>query len=63
VLFPDGSWLQDGIACRIKVNGEPEIIVNLSGKELSAENAQTMAQTAQDFIRANNLILEKNYYQ
>lgn len=63
VLFPDGSWLKDGIACRVKVNGEPEIIVNLSGNELSAEDAQTMAQTAQAFISANNLILEKDYYQ
>jgi len=63
VLFPDGSWFKDGIACRIKVSGEPEIIVNLSGKELSAEEAQTMAQTAQTFIRANNLLLETDYYK
>ena len=63
VLFPDGSWFKDGIACRIKVNGEPEIIANLSGKELSPEEAQYMAETAQTFIRINNLLLEKDYYK
>ena len=63
VLFPDGSWFKDGIACRIKVNGEPEIIANLFGKTLSSEEAQTMAETAQTFIRINNLLLEKDYYQ
>lgn len=63
VLFPDGSWFKGGIVCRIKVNGEPEIIVNLSGKELSTEEAQKMAETAQTFIRINNLLLEKDYYK
>ena len=62
VLFPDGSWFKDGIACRVKVNGEPEILVNLSGNELSVEDAKSMAETAQTFIRINNLILQKNYY-
>ena len=63
VIFPDGSWFKDGIACRIKVNGEPEILVNLTGNEVAPEDAQTMAETAQTFIRINNLLLEKDYYK
>jgi len=60
VRVPIKQLLDENIEIYQKMS---ERLLKWNGKELSAENAQTMAQTAQDFIRANNLILEKNYYQ
>lgn len=62
-LFPDGSWIRDGVACRVNVNGEAEILSNPYGKELSAEYLTQMDQMVRDYIHISNLLLTSDYYR
>lgn len=58
-LFPDGSWISQGIA--MPANGEP-IILREDAPAVTAEWQAEMSETVLDFIRINNLILETDYY-
>jgi arylsulfatase A-like enzyme len=61
-LFPNGSWISDGVACNVNTNGSTQIIQNLKGKSLSDEYMQQMADRTQEFIAISNLLLTSDYY-
>ncbi len=56
-IFPDGSWISDGVLCK-----SGEILVNAKEKECSQEYLQLMAVTADRFIHVSNLLLTSDYY-
>lgn len=57
-LFPDGSWICDGVAC--KATGE--VLQNKKGKDLSEEFAAQMHEKVMEFMRMSNLLLTSDYY-
>ncbi len=61
-IFPDGSWISDGVACAVDNNMEYQIIENKKNKELSREYLTDMAERARTFIEVTNLLLVSNYY-
>ncbi len=61
-LFPNGSWIADGVACRVK-NGKTEILENQEDREITEEYLRRMEETTQQFIRISNLLLTSNYYR
>ena len=63
VYFPDGSWIYDGIVCRIGDDGEPEILAGGANGLPTEEQLQEMSDRILDYIRVSNLLLTSNYYQ
>lgn len=61
-LFPDGSWISDGVACKVGSDGY-QIIQNTKSKEISEEYLAMMHQKTLDFIRISNLLLTSDYYR
>lgn len=61
-LFPDGSWISDGVACRANTGGEPEILQNLNNRYLSEDYLREMTEKTQRFIQISNLLLITDYY-
>ncbi len=61
-LFPDGSWISDGVVCTVDVNGKIQILANEKNKGLSEDYLNEMCSRALSFIQANNLILSTDYY-
>ncbi len=61
-IFPDGSWISDGVACQVDEDMEYQVILNRSGKALSREYLTDMANIARDFIEISNLLLVSDYY-
>ena len=62
VLFPDGSWITDGIVCKVK-KGKNEIVGNRENREITEEYLRQMEETTQQFIRISNLLLTSDYYR
>ncbi len=62
-LFPDGSWISDGVACRSNPSGNPEIIMNTKNKNLADEYLDRMESIAMSYIRISNLLLTTDYYK
>ncbi len=62
-IFPDGSWISDGVACSVDKNMEYQVIANHHNKELSREYLTQMAEKARDFIEVTNLLLVSDYYR
>ncbi len=62
VYFSDGSWISDGIACRVDTGGKVEVFANASGAELDEEYFTQMAETVQEYIKISNLLLTADYY-
>lgn len=58
-LFPDGSWVCDGVA--YSTASEKTFILQ-DGKNVTPERMEQMAACLNDFVRINNLILETDYY-
>ena len=58
-LFPDGSWISQGIA--MPADGSGAIILE-EGAVLTDSFKQEMSDAVLDFITVNNLILETDYY-
>lgn len=58
-LFPNGSWVCDGIA--YNASKDAYILLDES-KELSDAFAEEMALLTNEYVRINNLILETDYY-
>ena len=58
-LFPDGSWVCDGVAYCASTD---EVMVLREGKTVDAQRMERMAEYVNDFVRINNLILDTNYY-
>ena len=61
-LFPNGSWICDGVVCTVSAGGKPEILRNETGKTVSEEWLTQMTQRTQSFIRISNLLLTSDYY-
>lgn len=62
-LFPDGSWISDGVACKAGVGGNDRILFNVSGKELTQEYMDSMSEKVGSFIHISNLLLTSDYYR
>jgi len=60
-LFPDGSWISDGVACKVSSGGY-EILENKKNKQLTDEYLEQMHQKTLEFIRVSNLLLTSDYY-
>jgi len=63
VYFPDGSWIYDGVACKVNEDGEYEILFNEKGKEITEEYLLMMSDRILEYIEASNLLLTSNYYK
>lgn len=59
-LFPDGSWVCDGVAYS---SATESVYILEEGKTATPERMEEMAGYLNDFVRINNLILETNYYK
>ena len=57
-LFPDGSWICDGLAYQ---NGET--LMNLQNRSLPQEEIDAMAELSADYRNISNLLLTCNYYK
>ncbi len=62
-IFPDGSWISDGVVCVAGSVGDTRILLNEKDKELTLEYLDEMADTVQEFIHVNNLLLTCDYYK
>ena len=60
-IFPDGSWITNGIVC--KMVDKPTILLNENDSSLSEEYLEAMDAKSQEYIRISNLLLTSNYYQ
>ena len=58
-LFPDGSWICDGVAYSAETE---EILILQEGKTADSQRLEAMADAVNWFVYINNLILETNYY-
>ncbi|MBQ4641799.1 MAG: sulfatase-like hydrolase/transferase [Oscillospiraceae bacterium] len=58
VVFPDGSWICDGVAWK-----NDKILMNKSGREVTAEEISKMAELTSEFIGISNLLLTSDYYR
>lgn len=62
-LFPNGSWINDGVACKVSTNGNVNILFNTKGKEITKEYLDEMSEKVQAFMHISNLLLMSDYYQ
>ena len=60
-LFPNGSWISQGIA--YNVSGNKLMVLSGDAPEPTAEFQAKMSDTVMDFVRINNLILNTDYYK
>lgn len=63
VYFPDGSWIYDGVVCKVNEDGEYEILYNEYGKEITEDELLKMADKIMDYIQVSNLLLTSDYYK
>lgn len=63
VLFPNGSWICNGVACKVDASGNVQIIQNLQDREVTQQEIKEMATLSAEYIRISNLLLTSNYYQ
>ena len=56
-IFPDGSWISDGVLYHAG-----KILVNEKNKECSETYLKQMATTATGFVHVSNLLLTSDYY-
>lgn len=59
VLFPDGSWIYDGVA----VNAAGEVLMNEKNRTISQVEIEGMALLSQEFRTVSNLLLTSDYYR
>ncbi len=57
-LFPDGSWICDGVAYQ-----DGKIIMNEQGRAVSEEEIEEMAILSESYRNMSNLLLTCNYYR
>ena len=58
-LFPNGSWVSQGIAYNAATNR----LMLLGAEGVPEGFLESMSQTVTEFVRINNLILETDYYR
>ena len=61
-LFPDGSWITDGVVCKASKKGSEQILRNEKGVALTEEYLEKMSDTVQEYIHISNLLLSSDYY-
>ena len=61
-LFPDGSWISDGVVCKVDTDGKYDILYNEKDKLLTPAYIDQMCATALEFIQSSNKIITTNYY-
>ena len=61
-IFPDGSWITNGIVCKME-GIEPLILHNENGIEITDAFLDEMALLSGEFIKVNNLLLTSDYYK
>ena len=62
-LFPDGSWICDGIVSKVTDGGEMEILSNPENKLLTDEQLNRIVEMHRKYMQISNLLLSSNYYQ
>lgn len=62
-LFPDGSWICDGVACVAGAGSRSTVIQNVNNKPVTQEWLDQMRQTCTAFIHISNLLLTSDYYK
>ena len=62
-LFPDGSWISDGVAYLAGSGGEGKVLENRKDKELTEEYILEMNRLTREFIGVSNLLLTSDYYK
>lgn len=62
-IFPDGSWIQDGVVCQMEADGSVQILANENEVELTEEYMEQMQQIGTEFIQISNLLLVSDYYK
>jgi len=62
-LFPNGSWICDGVVCVVGAGGKTEIIQNVSGREVTKQEIEKMGKKTSEFIHISNLLLTSDYYK
>ncbi len=62
-LFPNGSWISDGVACVVGAGGKTDIIQNVSGREVTKREIEEMGKKSAEFIHISNLLLTSDYYK
>ena len=62
-LFPDGSWICDGVVCRVDAGGKATILQNKNDMEVTQKTINEMAALSREYIRISNLLLTADYYQ
>ena len=63
VLFPNGSWICNGVVCQSGAGSGVQIIQNTENREVTQQELDEMAQRSREYIRISNLLLTSNYYQ
>lgn len=58
-LFPDGSWICDGVAYSSESG---QVMILEEGKTADQQWLEAMAKAVNEFVYINNLILETDYY-
>lgn len=58
VLFPDGSWICDGVAWQ-----DDRILMNEQERAVTQEEIQAMAVMSAEYRHISNLLLTSNYYK
>ena len=61
-IFPDGSWITDGIVCKME-GAEALILHNENNVQITDAFIDEMTLLSADFIKINNLLLTSNYYK
>lgn len=62
-LFPDGSWITNGVACKAQPGGGYTTLKNEKGIDISAEYLAKMSDKVQTYIHISNLLLTSDYYK
>ena len=62
VIFPDGSWITQGVICKME-QGTPLILKNKDQVELSEAFYEEMNLMCNEYIGISNLLLTSNYYE
>ncbi len=57
-LFPDGSWIADGVAYQ-----DGAILMNEKNRTVTQTEIEQMANISREFRNISNLLLTSNYYQ
>ena len=58
VLFPDGSWIYDGVAWQ-----DGAVLMNQKNRAVSQEEIDRMAALSEEYRDISNLLLTCNYYE